>query len=98
MSHTGRNKKLASFNCDSELWGEFMRRCQEQGTTATATLTRFIKLYLDDSLDNLDLALAKTKEVALGADTWDERVRAGVDEYLAERLSSHLDNWLRIVD
>jgi len=27
---------------------------QEQGTTATATLTSFIQLYLDGKLDNLD--------------------------------------------
>jgi len=31
-----------------------MRHCQEQGTTATATLTSFIQLYLDGKLDNLD--------------------------------------------
>ena len=54
MSNTGRNKKLASFNCDEELWSGFMQRCQEQGTTATATLTQFIELYLDGKLDNLD--------------------------------------------
>ena len=54
MSNTGRNKKLASFNCDEELWSAFMQRCQEQGTTATATLTQFIQLYLDGKLDNLD--------------------------------------------
>ena len=65
MSHTGRNLKLASFNCDSELWGEFVRLCQSKGTSATVTLTQFIKLYLDGSLD---LDLGKTPEVTLGAD------------------------------
>ena len=75
MSNTGRNKKLASFNCDEELWTSFLRRCQEQGTTATATLTSFIRLYLDGKLDNLDVD-------ALGA-SFDKRVRASVDEYLA---------------
>lgn len=54
MSNTGRNKKLASFNCDEELWAEFMRLCQEQGTTATNILTRIIELYVDGELDNLD--------------------------------------------
>lgn len=47
MSNTGRSKKLASFNCDEELWAEFIRQCQKKGTTATAILTRFIELYLD---------------------------------------------------
>ncbi len=85
MANTGHNKKLASFNCDSELWGEFMRRCQEQGTTATATLTRFIELYLDGELEHLN------------TDTWDERfdnrVKACVDQYLEQRLPSYLDNY-----
>lgn len=74
MSNTGRNKKLASFNCDEDLWTKFIRRCQEQGTTATATLTEFIKLYLDGELDNLDVAPLDQR--------FDERVRAIVDEYL----------------
>lgn len=74
MSNTGRNKKLASFNCDEDLWSSFMRRCQEQGTTATTTLTKFIQLYLDGELDNLDVAPRDSR--------FDERVRASVDEYL----------------
>lgn len=86
MSNTGRNKKLASFNCDEELWSAFMRRCQEQGTTATATLTQFIQLYLDGKLDNLDADM-------LG-DSFDERIRASVDKYLEKELPSHLDNCL----
>jgi hypothetical protein len=86
MSNTGRNKKLASFNCDEELWGEFIRRCQEQGTTATATLTQFIQLYLDGKLDNLNAGM-------LG-DRFDERVSASVDEYLEKQLPSHLDKYL----
>ncbi|PHJ59039.1 hypothetical protein VF14_13590 [Nostoc linckia z18] len=53
MSNTGRTKKLASFNCDQKMWEQFIARCQSKGTTATATLTQFIELYLDD-LDNLD--------------------------------------------
>ena len=72
MANTGRKKKLASFNCDQELWGEFVRLCQEQGTTATAVLTRFIELYLDGKLDNFDVQ-------PLG-DHFDERIRASVDE------------------
>ncbi|MBA2749957.1 MAG: hypothetical protein H0U45_14825 [Tatlockia sp.] len=68
MSNTGRNKKLASFNCDEQLWSKFKARCQEQGTTATAKLTGFIQLYLDGSLDDLDV---NTLDKRL-----DERVRA----------------------
>lgn len=66
-----------------------MRRCQEKGTTATATLTRFIKLYLDDQLDDLDDYLGNALDSRL-----DERVKASVDEYLVKRLPSHLDNYL----
>ena len=80
MSNTGRSKKLASFNCDEDLWSEFRHRCQEQGTTATATLTRFIQLYLDGSLDDLDVNPLDKR--------FDERVRASVDAYLATRIDS----------
>ena len=75
MSNTGRSKKLASFNCDEDLWSQFRHRCQEQGTTATATLTSFIQLYLDGSLDDLDVNPLDKR--------LDERVRASVDAYLA---------------
>ncbi len=78
MSNTGRNKKLASFNCDENLWIEFKHRCQDSGTTATAILTHFIQLYLDGSLDNLDVNPLDKR--------FDERVKASVDEYLATRL------------
>jgi hypothetical protein len=86
MANTGHNKKLASFNCDSELWGKFMRRCQEQETTATAILTRFIKLYLDGELDNF--------EVQPLGDRFDEQIRASVDKYLQQHLPEHLDKYL----
>lgn len=36
------------------MWEQFIARCNSKGTTATATLTQFIELYLDDSLDGLD--------------------------------------------
>jgi hypothetical protein len=80
MSNTGRDKKLASFNCDESLWQSFKSRCQEKGTTATATLTRFIQLYLDGSLNDLDVDPLDKR--------FDERVKASVDEYLATRLDS----------
>ncbi len=80
MSNTGRSKKLASFNCDEDLWSEFRHRCQEQGTTATATLTRFIQLYLDGSLDDLDVNPLDKR--------FDKQVRTSVDNYLATRLDS----------
>ncbi len=95
MANTGHNKKLASFNCDSELWGEFMLRCQEQGTTATATLTRFIELYLDGELDDLDAHLDKAKDKSADiAEQLEERVKANVDEYLEKCLPSHIDKYL----
>lgn len=75
MSNTGRNKKLASFNCEEDLWSSFIRRCSDLGTTATATLIGFIRLYLDGKLDNLD---ADARDAS-----FDKRVRASVDEYLS---------------
>ncbi len=86
MANTGHNKKLASFNCEEQLWGEFMHRCQEKGTTATATLTRFISLYLDGELDNLEANALDER--------FDNRVKACVDEYLEQRLPSYLDRYL----
>ena len=77
MSNTGRSKKLASFNCYEDLWSEFRHRCQEQGTTATAILTHFIQLYLDGSLDDLDVNPLDKR--------FDKQVRASVDAYLATR-------------
>ena len=80
MSNTGRSKKLASFNCDEDLWSQFRHRCQEKGTIATATLTSFIELYLDGSLDDLDVNPLDKR--------FDKQVRASVDAYLATRLDS----------
>jgi len=96
MSNTGRNKKLASFNCDEELWSAFMRRCQEQGTTATATLTQFIQLYLDGKLDD-DFDADMLGDAFGGSRSdhrFDKRIRENVDEYLKKQLPSHLDKYL----
>ncbi|WP_292792984.1 hypothetical protein [Nostoc sp. NMS7] len=83
MSQTGKNKKLASFNCDQKMWEQFIARCKSKGTTATATLTQFIELYLDD-IDNLD---------AIGGDNLDKRldskIKASVEEYLVVGNNSH---------
>lgn len=83
MSQTGKNKKLASFNCDQKMWEQFIARCKSKGTTATATLTQFIELYLDD-IDNLD---------AIGGDNLDKRldskIKASVEEYLVNGNNSN---------
>ncbi|WP_375467003.1 hypothetical protein [uncultured Nostoc sp.] len=83
MSQTGKNKKLASFNCDQKMWEQFIARCKSKGTTATATLTQFIELYLDD-IDNLD---------AIGGDNLDKRldskIKASVEEYLVTSNNSN---------
>ena len=84
MSKTGRNKKLASFNCDQRIWEQFIARCKSKGTTATATLLEFIELYLDDSQDKLD---------AIGGNNLDERldskIKASVKDYLAMSDKNH---------
>ncbi len=83
MSQTGKNKKLASFNCDQKMWEQFIARCKSKGTTATATLTQFIELYLDD-IDNLD---------AIGGNDLDKRldskIKASVEEYLVAGNNSN---------
>lgn len=66
-----------------------MLRCQSQGTTATATLTQFIKLYLNGSLDNL-LALPDN---ALDS-RLSEKVKVYVDNYLVECLPFYIDRYL----
>ena len=93
MSNTGPNKKLAAFNCNAQMWEEFRHRCQEKGTTATAMLTRFISLYLDGSLDDLDALDAPLGSAANVVGGEDERVKAFVDEYLQSRLPSYLENY-----
>jgi hypothetical protein len=83
MSNTLRKKKLASFNCDQKMWEQFIDRCQSKGTTATATLTRFIELYLDGSLDDLDAIVRNDLDKTL-----DSRIKASVEQYLAASQSS----------
>ena len=85
MSNTGRKKKLASFNCDQKMWSQFIARCNSKGTTATATLTQFIELYLEeDSLDNLD---------GIGGDylnkRLDSKIKASVEECLVAGNNSN---------
>jgi hypothetical protein len=89
MTNTGRNKKLATFNCDDELWNQFIHRCQEQGTTATATLRQCISLYLEGKLDNFEGILAKRNIDALH-----EQVQSCVSEYLEQHLPAYIDNYL----
>jgi len=85
MSNTGKGRKLASFNCDQKMWERFILRCQSQGTTATATLTRFIQMYLDGSLDNLD-AVA---DHDLDNNGLDSKIRAIVEQYLENNLTNN---------
>jgi chromosome segregation ATPase len=84
MSKTGRNKKLASFNCDQRIWEQFIARCKSKGTTATATLIEFIELYLGDSQDKAD---------AIGGNNLDKRldsqIKASVEKYLVTSNNSN---------
>jgi hypothetical protein len=84
MSNTGRKKKLASFNCDQKMWSEFIARCNSKGTTATATLTEFIELYLDDERDNLDTMGGLNLDKRL-----DWSIKASVEEYLVGSNNNH---------
>ncbi|MHC5854761.1 hypothetical protein [Nostoc sp.] len=57
------------------MWEQFIARCREKGTTATATLTQFIELYLDD-IDNLDAIGGLNLDKRL-----DSKIKASVEEY-----------------
>ncbi len=81
MSHTGRNKKLASFNCDEQLWADFVSRCRERRTTATAVLVRFISLYLEGQLDYPDVHPGSARTDNLEEQR--ELIKGWVDEYLS---------------
>lgn len=83
MSQTGKNKKLASFNCDQKMWEQFIARCKSKETTATATLTQFLELYLDD-IDNLDAIGGLNLDKRL-----DSKIKASVEEYLVASNNSH---------
>lgn len=91
MSNTGRNKRLASFNCNVELWEKFTSQCRDNSTTATAILTKFISHYLDNSLDRLAISLGKVTES--GQIDWEQQVKELVDKYLEQRLPSYLDKY-----
>ncbi len=82
-------KKLASFNCDQQLWAKFIEKCQKKGTTATATLLRFIELYLAGDLENLDAIPGKAYDEQLS-----HLVKACVDDYLEKYLPSQIDKYL----
>ncbi|WP_225226269.1 hypothetical protein [Komarekiella delphini-convector] len=77
MSQTGKNKKLASFNCEQKMWEQFIARCNSEGTTATTTLTQFIKRYLNGSPDDLDKIVSNDLDKRL-----DSKIKARVEEYL----------------
>jgi hypothetical protein len=88
MSNTGKGKKLASFNCDQKMWERFILRCQSNGTTATATLTHFIQMYLDGSLDNLDAVVNHEG----GEKITESRIKAIVEEYWRQNLTNNLSS------
>ncbi|MBW4689244.1 MAG: hypothetical protein KME40_30160 [Komarekiella atlantica HA4396-MV6] len=59
------------------MWEQFIARCNSEGTTATTTLTQFIKRYLNGSLDDLDKIVSNDLEKRL-----DSKIKAKVEEYL----------------
>lgn len=91
MSNTERSKRLATFNCNVELWEKFTRQCRDNSTTATAVLTKFISHYLDNSLDSLLISQGLT--TASQKIGWEQQVKELVDEYLELRLPQYLDKY-----
>jgi hypothetical protein len=71
------------------MWEQFIARCNSKGTTATATLTQFIELYLDDSRQDLDRIGGNDLDKRV-----DSRIKVSVEEYLDKYLERRLDNYL----
>ena len=75
------------------MWSQFIARCKKKGTTATATLTQFIELYLDD-LDDLDDLDNLDNIDAIGGNDLDKRlnskIKASVEEYLVTGNKSNI--------
>ncbi len=65
------------------MWSQFIARCNSEGTTATTTLTQFIKRYLDDSLDDLDAIGGKDLDKRL-----ESRIKVSIEKYLDEYLAT----------
>ncbi|MBD6621135.1 hypothetical protein FNW02_36870 [Komarekiella sp. 'clone 1'] len=59
------------------MWEQFIARCNSEGTTATTTLTQFIKRYLNGSPDDLDKIVSNDLDKRL-----DSKIKARVEEYL----------------
>ncbi len=89
MSNTGRNKKLASFNCDVELWEKFTRQCRDNSTTATAVLINFISQYVNNPLSEVVKSSLNIKDP--GKIDWEQLIKQQVDKYLEQHLPSYLD-------
>lgn len=92
MSNTGRNKKLASFNCDIELWEKFTRQCRDNSTTATAILINFISQYVNNPLS--EVVNSSGKITVQGKKDWDVLIKQQIDNYLEQNLPSYLDKYI----
>lgn len=92
MSNTGRNKKLASFNCDVELWEKFTRQCRDNSTTATAVLINFISQYVNNPLSEVVKSSGNIKDP--GKIDWEQLIKQQVDKYLEQNLPSYLDKYI----
>ncbi|MCC5605141.1 hypothetical protein [Nostoc favosum] len=92
MSNTGRNKKLASFNCDVELWEQFTRQCRDNSTTATAVLINFISQYVNNPLSEVVKSSGNIKDP--GKIDWEQLIKQQVDKYLEQNLPSYLDKYI----
>lgn len=92
MSNTGRNKKLASFNCDTELWEKFTRQCRDNSTTATAVLIDYISHYVNNPLSKV--VKSSGKITVQGKIDLEQLIKQQVDKYLEQHLPSYLDKYM----
>lgn len=80
--------KLATFRTDSETWENFQAKAKRNGTNASSLLQRFLRDYLDGSIDS------RIDDKSSNLDGIDSRI----DERIEVALNSRLSDILREVD
>ncbi len=88
MSNTGKNKILATFNCDPELWQAFKIKCRNNGSNATAILLELMELYIDTDVgETLEKGALSVRQ---------KDIENHVNRYLDKYLYVYLEKYLEI--
>lgn len=88
MSNTGKDKILATFNCDADLWQRFKDRCRQADSNATAVLLDLMSLYLETEIgENLDRGRLSISQ---------KEIEHHIYKYLDRNLYLYIDKYLDI--